>query len=55
MYGAPLSAIDGVQVFGRPDLRNAMDFAARLLTLPTHSNVSEREAGRIFEIISGRA
>jgi dTDP-4-amino-4,6-dideoxygalactose transaminase len=53
MYGVPLSAIDGVAVPWRPDLRNATDFAARLLTLPTHSDVSDRDVARIVDIIAG--
>ena len=54
-YNEPLPAIEGLeQVFGVPPghFPNACNFAERLITLPSHHDVRERDVQRIVAIIS---
>ncbi|HFD32355.1 MAG TPA: DegT/DnrJ/EryC1/StrS aminotransferase family protein [Gammaproteobacteria bacterium] len=55
MYKAPLPDIEGItdDMFKeKTDITNARYFASRLLTLPTHTDVSQKDLNRIEEIFN---
>ena len=54
MYPTSLPKISGVNhlLYGKQSFPNAEDFASRVLTLPTHTGVGEKDIGRMKTILS---